>query len=363
MNDLRQIKTFFISGIIATLKNPVTIFFGVFFPLIFVAAFGYANTNNLTLDIVVSEKSNKNNFVYRELSKISFIELIDEKDAINIDKKLSTGELDGYLNLTKFRDDMVLVNLEVSSANSSNETAIKSILQGIIDNKNINTLKTKSDTVELPSQISFDIVGGVEYKHIDFILPGQIALALTNFGILGTAYLFFTLKKNKVLKKLSTTPVKKLNFFLGEGLSRLTFGLFQVSIIVLIGIVFFDFYLSNGSLTFLLILMISALSISSFMGLGILIAGLVKNERSFEAILSFVILPQVALSGTFFDLELYPDWMKFISNLLPLTYINKALREVSFYNANLIEIAPEIIFIVLSGTIFYILALKFFKWD
>jgi ABC-2 type transport system permease protein len=76
-----------------------------------------------------------------------------------------------------------------------------------------------------------------------------------------------------------------------------------------------------------------------------------------------VTMPQFLLSGTFFSTSLFPGWLQKISNALPLTFLNQALRKISFEGASLMDVWKEIMILLAWGVVIYIVAAKTFKWE
>nr|MBP7245970.1 ABC transporter permease [Bacteroidia bacterium] len=74
-------------------------------------------------------------------------------------------------------------------------------------------------------------------------------------------------------------------------------------------------------------------------------------------------LPQFLLSGTFFGIENFPEWLQPICKVLPLTYLNNAMRLVAFEGAGLGDILIPLAIISAWGIFIYALAVKFFRWE
>jgi ABC-2 type transport system permease protein len=69
------------------------------------------------------------------------------------------------------------------------------------------------------------------------------------------------------------------------------------------------------------------------------------------------------LSGTFFSISLFPGWLQQISRILPLTYLNDAMRKISFEGASLLDVGKEILILLVWGVVIYFVASKTFKWE
>src|SRR5690606_7057427 len=97
----------------------------------------------------------------------------------------------------------------------------------------------------------------------------------------------------------------------------------------------FDYTLVNGFVTFIEMILLCALGILVFMGFGFIISGLAKSQSTIPPLSNLVTLPQFLLAGTFFPIDVFPGWLQPFCRILPLTYLNDALRKVAFDNAGL----------------------------
>jgi ABC-2 type transport system permease protein len=110
-------------------------------------------------------------------------------------------------------------------------------------------------------------------------------------------------------------------------------------------------------------LVLCALGLAVFLGFGFIVSGIATSENAIPAMSNLITLPQLLLSGAFFSIDNFPSWLQPISRLLPLTYLNDAMRSVAFEGANLIDVAPKIGFMLIWAIIVYIVALRLFKWE
>ena len=69
------------------------------------------------------------------------------------------------------------------------------------------------------------------------------------------------------------------------------------------------------------------------------------------------------LSGVWFSIEGSPEILQNITNLFPLTHFVIAIRKIMLDGAGLIDVYPNILFLVASSLLFLILSSVLFKWD
>ena len=110
-------------------------------------------------------------------------------------------------------------------------------------------------------------------------------------------------------------------------------------------------------------LLLSALGLIVFMGFGFVVSGIAKSESTIPPLANIVTLPQFLLSGTFFEIENFPAWLQPLCKILPLTYLNDAMRMVAYEGAGFDRLLLPLGIITLWGIIIYALAVKFFRWE
>jgi len=346
----------------AIFRNPSAVVFNLLFPLIFIVVFGFIGGGGFSVDLVIDKNSDMDNPVIQSLQSIKTIHLIKDWPEEKTKSELEKGRIDGVINISKGLVDNKLsynVNLKTSSASPERGSVIKMIVNDVTGKLNLSKYSMDVPIARLEEQI----VEGRKYKTIDFILPGQLGFSLLSAGIFGTAFIFISLRQTLVLKRFFATPVRRIYIILGESLSRLIFSLMSAVVIIVMGYFIFGFTLVNGFATFLNMMILSAIALIVFLGFGFLVSGIAKNENAVPPIANLITLPQFLLAGTFFPITNFPSWLQPVSKVLPLTYLNEAMRKVAFEGASLFAVSNDILILLLWGVAVYLLAAKMFKWE
>lgn len=341
------------------MRSPSAVVFTLAFPLIFILVFGFLGGGGTKLDIALAPGSDMQNPVVVALEKTGLVRLIKNDDQKNIDSKLEKGNYDAVIKVEKNPNGVpaYFTNVTYTSASLDKGNILKSILNEISYNLNSQNLKP---TV---TEIRASTVTGRLYRTIDFILPGQLGFSLLSTGVFGTAFVFFSLRQNLVIKRFFATPVRRSSIVIGEGIARIGFALLGALFIILIGHFFFHFTLIHGAITVANMLILSTLGVLVFMGFGFVVSGIAKSESTIPPISNIITLPQFLLSGTFFSIDAFPAWLQPISRALPLTYLNDAMRKVAFEGAGLWDVKQQILIMIIWGIGIYAVAVKTFKWE
>ncbi len=337
------------------MRSPSSVVFTLAFPLIFILVFGFLGGGGTHIDVGIAPGSDLNNPVIAAIKHASIIRLSENKTNAELDKQLKKGNIDALIDITKnTKGDGYDLDISYTSASLDKGNILKSVLTGLLYDK-----KLKPSVAQLKEQT----VTGREYKTIDFILPGQLGFSLLATGVFGTAFVFLSLRQTLVIKRFFATPVRRSSIVIGEGIARVGFALCGAVFIILIGHFLFKFTLINGVVTVLNMLILSAIGVIVFMGFGFIISGIAKNETMVPPIANMVTLPQFLLSGTFFSIEAFPSWLQPFCRILPLTYLNDALRKVAFEGAGLWDVKMQILILIIWGIAIYAFAVKVFKWE
>jgi ABC-2 type transport system permease protein len=342
------------------MRSPSAVVFSLAFPLIFIIVFANIGSNPVTVDVGVAKTCDTTGPVYQVLKNIKVVHLVKDQSTNEMAKNLSKGNIDAIIYIQKNNSrPLYTLHIQYTKASAQKDAIIKSLLNSVFYQIN-----SYGNTAPQPiAELKETTVQGREYKYIDFILPGMLGFSLLSSGVFGTAFVFLSLRLTLVIKRFFATPVKRYSIVLGEALARLVFSWIGALFIILIGHYFFGFTLVHGVITVINMLILAAFGLIIFMGFGFIISGIAKNESTVPPLSNIITLPQFLLSGTFFATTAFPSWLQALSNILPLTYLNKAMRDVAFEGAGLGDVTHQLLILGIWFIIVYAVAVKTFKWE
>src|SRR3989338_4542359 len=212
-----------------------------------------------------------------------------------------------------------------------------------------------------PIKLAVEEVSGRTFRFIDFFLPGMIGFALLTTSITSTGFGLIFLKKTLVLKRIFATPTKGLTILIGQGMARVIVALAQTLVIVAAGVLVFDFTLIHGLSTILLIIFLSIIGLLAFMGFGLFIAGVATDENSVVPLTNIIVFPQFLVAGTFFPIENLPEVLQPFVKILPLAFLNTAIRKITTEGVSLDQVFPQLLGLLVWSIVAYIAAARTFK--
>ncbi len=366
MNSLYTIKTIAKINTRRFFRDKLAIFFTIAFPLIFLIIFGslFGGNNTVSFKVaVINESKTPLAAKFVEQSKNSdILKVSDTATSQEIAKKeMQKSEIDATIVLPadfgEFKNGVpsgqvtVLYNENDQQAAS----ALSSVLQAQMD-----TLNSQFVNTAVPFTVNQISTKEQGLSQFDYTFAGMLGFAIIGLGIFGPVSVFPELKKQGVLRRLHTTPLRVWQYFVANVGSQGLIGLMAITILFVFSLVVFDLQMRGSYLTFLLFVL---LSIVTIYGIGLSIGGWAKNERQAAPLSNLITFPMIFLSGTFFPRFLMPEWLQSLTNFLPLTPVIDGMRLIVTEGKGFIEIAPQVGLLAAWSLVIYLIAFKVFRWE
>ena len=209
-----------------------------------------------------------------------------------------------------------------------------------------------------PRRIEVRTLYNPEKRTAVQIVPGLIGVILSMTMVLFTSGAIVRERERGNLELLIATPLSSLELMVGKLLPYMGIGLIQTTIILIVGSALFNVPVV-GHLPDLYAA--ALLFIIASLGLGLFVSTLAQTQfQAFQ--LAFVtMLPSILLSGFMFPFEGMPKVVQWIAQVLPLTHFNVIIRGVMLRGAELPELWPQIVKLVLFLTVMLLIAVARFK--
>jgi ABC-2 type transport system permease protein len=349
-------------------RDRLAQFFAILFPLIFLFVFGSLNKGggNISFNVALINESNTvfaRNFDH-ELRTSSTFKIDSSSETLSEAKsKLVKSQIDGIIVLPKqfgaVKDGQKYPSGQVQVVYDENTVStgqtLVSVLQG-----SIKSINSKFVTVTQPFTAVGKELNEKGLSQFDYTFSGLLGFSIIGIGIFGPVNVFPELKKQGILRRLHTTPLRVWQYFLSTMLSQAITGIIAIAIQFIVAIKVFDLKI-NGN--YFDIVIFTVLSIFMILGLGLAIGGWAKNERQAAPLSNIVVFPMLFLSGTFFPRYIMPDWLQSVTNYLPLTPVIDGLRLLTTEGKSLFQIGPQLGLMAAWFVIIYFIAFRVFKWE
>ncbi len=205
---------------------------------------------------------------------------------------------------------------------------------------------------------SSGVVGGANTNYFEFIAPAMIMMTVM-FSVMTNLPQAITHERELgTLDGIMVAPINRLSIIVGKTLSSLVYGLIQGLIIMALSIGLFGVTIQGN---ILLVFGLLFLGVFSFVGLGIALTSLAKDQQTASMIMMTLTFPMMILSGIFFPIKMMPQFMQYISDCLPLTYAADAMRKVMVLGANVSQISTDLIVLIVFGIVMLVIAVPIFR--
>jgi ABC-2 type transport system permease protein len=351
------------------MRDPMTLFFMLFPPLIEMIAFGFALDNDVRFMSTV---------VYNEAKTVESRKLLDmfvNTETFRVVREVeSIGELSAEIRRGKayvgihippdFTRDLYSgrgAKIEVLIDGSNSTTALQALntAMGITLTRSMATLLTQSGALNLPIEVRPQMLYNPSMRSPNFYLPGVIGVVLQIATTFATAMSVVRERERGTLEQLLVSPLSRWGLMLGKIVPYLVIGFIMAAGLLLLMRYLFQVPIA-GSVTVLLAS--TLLYIFSLLSLGLLVSTRAENQMQALQMTMTLIMPTVFFSGFIFPRETMPTIFYYFGSLLPTTYYINLLRGLILRGAVLADLWSNIVVLIGMGAfLFVICALRFRK--
>lgn len=341
------------------LRDRQSIFFSLFFPIIFMTVFGFANNGEMDpIDLGIDNESTSEvstDFAQMLIDNPLFDVTLGEESQLRTE--LVEGDQTMVLILPEGFDaqsDGAELQLLVDAAQVQQLGLIMPLLE-----QTLISIEREFRNIEPMFSLTVEDVQARSQRYLDFLLPGLMAFTLMQLSIAGSGFNIVEYRRKGILKRLFVTPIKPRDFITAIVLARMAIILIQLTVLIIFAVFALDVSIVGNFASFYFIIMLGTFI---FLCLGFCLGSVAKTQQAVMAVGNIVIFPQIFLSGVFYPIESMPELIQPIARVLPLSFVSTAMREIANNGASLLSIVPSLIGIAVWFVIAFILATRLFVW-
>lgn len=327
------------------LRDPMTLFFTLFVPIVELLMLGYAiNTNVRDLPTVVFDQA----MTQESRQLLQRFENSDDFHVIGMaysDDDLTRAIVAGRARVgIKIPEDysrrlearetaqlLVLVDGSVSAVaaeavNVSNALALRESLARVIGDKSL--------PVEARPRVLFN----PDTRSANFFIPGLMVVMCQMMGVMLTAAAIVREKENGTIEQLFMTPVRPMELILGKVMPYLVLTLGEFCGIAALMRVLFQVPI-NGS--FLTLLSLAFPFVLTMLGTGLWISTRASTRDAAQQLAMGTVIPSIFLSGYVFPLDSMPTFFWIVAQVIPTTWLIDASRGVILRGASALDLWPH----------------------
>jgi ABC-2 type transport system permease protein len=203
-----------------------------------------------------------------------------------------------------------------------------------------------------------DYVGEVEAENAaNYVIPGYLVMFVF-FGAALGAEMIVRERQNHTLERLLSRSVRRESILGGVFAGTAAKGLIQIAIFWAVGILAFDIDLGLSPAAVILLSILMVIMSAAF---AIMLATLVKTQRSAGSIATLASLVLAPLGGCWWPLFITPKWMQFIAKITPHGWATTGFNKLMVFGADFAAATPSMLALVGFAAAFGIIAIWRFR--
>ena len=176
-----------------------------------------------------------------------------------------------------------------------------------------------------------------------FMIPGVIGMILFAITAILTATAVVRERERGTIEQLIVTPIRSWELIVGKITPYVLLAFLDMIEVLAIGHWWFGVPI-RGSLA--LILLTSAIFLLSGLGIGLFASTIANTQQEAMLIVWMTLLPAIFLSGFFFPLQAMPQFLQWLSLLMPLRYYLVIIRALLLKGVGLEMILDQVLALV-----------------
>jgi ABC-2 type transport system permease protein len=192
-----------------------------------------------------------------------------------------------------------------------------------------------------------------------FTIPGYLVMFVF-FTATFAAVQLVKERQNHTLERLLASSATKTTILSGVYGSTVAKGLIQIVIFWAVGILVFKMDLGVAPAAVIIISILMTLIASAF---GVMLATLVKTERSASSIGVLTSLVLAPLGGCWWPLFITPQWMQSLAKFTPHGWATTAFNKLLIFGGDFNSVVPNMLVLVAFGVVFGVIAILRFKTE
>jgi ABC-2 type transport system permease protein len=205
-----------------------------------------------------------------------------------------------------------------------------------------------------------DLIKREHVRGANFLEAGMIGYGVAATCFAGLGITLVVRREAGVLKRIRATPLPAPDYVFAVLASVFVVIVIESVVIILLGRLFWSVPVPDRLLSLLVVLVIGA---ACFAAMGIGITGVVRTAEGSSAVINAIFLPMAVISGTFFSPRSYPEFLRVLAEILPLTHFTELTRNVMLHDQHIWSNLGDVAVVVAWGAVGLFGAIRGFRWQ
>jgi ABC-type multidrug transport system, permease component len=352
---------------IVVLRDPATLFFMFFPPLIQMIAFGFAldmDVRNLPMFVLDEDRTLESREIVKRMVNTQTFKFAGDVGSIDeLALLMRQGKASVGLQIPPgFTRDITAgrparVQLIIDGSNSTIASSALNTSLGVAFRESILQLLPSAGRREMPVEVRPQILYNPAMRSPNFFVPGVIGLVLQIATVFATSMSLVRERERGTIEQLLVSPLSRWGLMLGKLTPYLLISMMMSAGLFAIMRWVFNVPIA-GPVTALMLA--SFLYIFALLSLGLLISTRAQNQMQALQISMMFLLPSVFFSGFIFPRATMPWIFQALGACLPATYFIELMRAIILRGASVIEFWPHLAILAgMGAALFTLCALRF----
>ena len=353
-------------------RDPATLFFMFFPPLVQLIAFGFAldlDVRHIRTAVFNQDQRAESRALIDAFAHTSTFDVVEAVGSTRaLEQAIVSGRVrvglqippDYGARLQRGDAAQVLLLVDGSDATFANAAVNSGGLLGLSRSLDRLSVQAPAGTERLALDVRPRVLFNPDLRSEWFFVPGVVGLALHIATVFITSFAIVRERERGTLEQLMVTPLTNLGLMLGKLVPA--YAVMLVELAFLLAVMRFLFRVPIvGSPTVLLLG--AMLFLFTALSIGLLISTVARSQLQAVQMAIATILPSVFFSGIIFPLETMPWIFRAISTVVPLTYFARVLRGVTLRGATFADLELDLIILAVMGVLLVALATRRFRTE
>src|SRR5262245_24744567 len=328
------------------LRDPATLFFALFIPVLELFMLGYAidmNVRNVRTVILDQARTQESRALLRMFETSEDFEIVrsvatdaELHEAIvkgdahvgikipeNYSRRLQAGQTAQVLILV----DASGSSVAAEAVNVGNALALRESLRMVL-----------GENKPLPVESAPRVLFNPDTRSANFFIPGLLVVMCQLMATQLTANAIVKEKMNGTLEQLYMTPVKPWELILGKSVPYLVLTFVEMIGITVLMVIIFAVPIHGAFAT---LLSIALPFILTMIGAGLWISAKADTTDAAGQLVMGTVMPSIFLSGYVFPVDSMPEIFQWVAQVVPTTWLIDASRGVILRGAGWRELWPH----------------------
>lgn len=352
---------------IVMFRDPATLFFMFFPPLIQIVAFGFAldtDVKFMPMMVLNEDRTRESRRLVEQFANTQTFRVIGEAESVEeLSAAVRRGRAyvglqippDYARDLRAGRPARVQVLIDGSSSTIALQALNTAMQVGFRNSAQL--LLAEAGRRELPIEVRPQVLYNPDMRSPNFYVPGVIGIALQIATVFATAMSIVRERERGTIEQLMVSPVSRWGLMLGKIVPYLCVSMTMALVLFVVLRVVFGVLIKGNVLV---LFFASLFYVFCLLSLGLLISTRAQSQMQALQMTMTLMLPTIFFSGFIFPRETMPWIFYAISTALPATYFIELMRAIVLRGATLWEFWGHLAILAAMGAgLFAWCALRF----